>query len=114
MDLSNLEAVLILGWGSVEKVRRRVEKVQHKVHAKVHEKVHEEPKFECSFCKKRVKTKETLEAHERYHTGEKPFKCEHCGNGYVNNKALRQHMAGAHKIVGVNGGRAGWKTKQKD
>ena len=40
MDLSNLEAVLILGWGSVEKVRRRVEKVQHKVHAKVHEKVH--------------------------------------------------------------------------
>ena len=32
----------------------------------------------------------------------------------VNNKALRQHMAGAHKIVGVNGGRAGWKTKQKE
>ena len=31
---------MILGWGSVEKVRRRVEKVQHKVHAKVHEKVH--------------------------------------------------------------------------
>ena len=83
-------------------------------HKRVHEKVHEEPKFECSFCKKRVKTKETLEAHERYHTGEKPFKCEHCGNGYVNNKALRQHVAGAHKIVGVNGGRAGWKTKQKE
>ena len=29
-------------------------------HKKVHEKVHEEPKFECSFCKKRVKTKEAL------------------------------------------------------
>ena len=32
---------MILGWGSVEKVRRRVEKVQHKVHAKVHDNVHE-------------------------------------------------------------------------
>ena len=30
------------------------------------------------------------------------------------NKALHQHMAGAHKIVGVNGGRAGWTTKQKE
>ena len=36
---------MILGWGSVEKVRRRVEKVhakvQHKVHGKVHNNVHE-------------------------------------------------------------------------
>ena len=48
MDLSNLEAVLILGWGSVEKVRRRVEKVQHKVHNKVHEKVHEDQEARSS------------------------------------------------------------------
>ena len=54
MDLSNLEAVLILGWGSVEKVRRRVEKVQHKVHAKVpekvHEKVHEDHEIAAAAC----------------------------------------------------------------
>ena len=79
-----------------------------------HERVHAEPQFECRFCKKRLKTRENLESHERYHTGEKPFECEHCGNGYVDRKALRQHITGAHKIVGVNGGRAGWKTKQKE
>ena len=41
---------MILGWGSVEKVRRRVEKVQHKVHAKVHEKVHEDHEIAAAAC----------------------------------------------------------------
>ena len=75
-------------------------------HKKVHEAVHQEAKFKCSFCKNALKTQEALECHERYHTEEKPFKCVHCGNAYVSAKALRQHMAGAHKIVGLNGGKA--------
>ena len=74
---------------------------------------HYEAKFECKFCKKALKTQIALEAHERYHTGEKPFNCEHCGNGYVSMNALRQHLAGVHKIVGVNGRKVGWKNKQK-
>ena len=83
-------------------------------HKKIHDLVHADGKFECKFCKKTLKTKGALQAHERYHTGEKPFKCEHCGNGYVIASRLRQHLAGAHKIVGPKGGRAGWKNKQKE
>ena len=47
---------------------------------RTHEVKHYEAKFECKFCKKALKTQKALEAHERYHTGEKPFNCEHCGN----------------------------------
>ena len=78
-----------------------------------HELIHSEAQFECKFCKKILKTQETLEHHERYHTGEKPFKCVHCTNSYVSRKALRQHLAGAHSIIGVRGGKAGWKKTAK-
>ena len=86
------------------------------VEKRVHDSVHADAKFECKFCNKALKTQKALEVHERYHTGEKPFKCVHCGNAYVNNKALLQHKAGAHKITGVKGGLY-WckgKTKQKE
>ena len=81
---------------------------------KIHETVHEDPKFECKFCKKRLKCSEDLEAHERYHTGEKPFKCHICGNGYVKSNRLQQHLNGVHKITGPRGGKPGWRAKKKE
>ena len=78
-----------------------------------HQKTHEDGEFQCKYCPKKLKSEEYLIAHERYHTGEKPFKCSMCTNAFVNKDRLRQHMRGVHNIVGVKGGKPGWKRKNK-
>ena len=80
---------------------------------KQHELVHEDPKFACRFCQKKLKTLQNLEAHERGHTGEKPFKCPICGDGFVAKFSLLQHTKGVHKIAGPKGGKTGWNNTRK-
>ena len=69
---------------------------------KRHISVHMEPQFQCSYCGKKLKAKEQWESHERQHTGERPFKCQICGNGFTANFLLYQHVRGVHKIAGPN------------
>ena len=80
---------------------------------KIHERVHEDSKFQCNFCGKKMKSPDALEEHERYHTGEKPFKCPACDSAFVSNKRLGQHTRGVHKIIGPLGGKVGWNRKNK-
>ena len=47
-----------------------------------------------------LKKKESLAAHERGHTGERPHECAVCGNGFKSVGALGQHKRLVHKIVG--------------
>ena len=67
---------------------------------KAHMTKHFEPKFQCSFCEKKLKTQKTLEVHEREHTGEKPFKCDVCGKDFKSASVVLVHKQGVHKIFG--------------
>ena len=67
---------------------------------KAHMRRHLDPEFKCSYCGKMLKTKKSLEAHEREHTGEKPFKCDICGNGFKSDGVLLNHKQGVHKVFG--------------
>ena len=60
---------------------------------------HFEPTFKCSHCDKMLKTQKSLEAHEREHTGERPFACNVCGKGFKSSAVLRTHTKHVHKIV---------------
>uniref|UniRef100_A0A673L044 C2H2-type domain-containing protein n=1 Tax=Sinocyclocheilus rhinocerous TaxID=307959 RepID=A0A673L044_9TELE len=46
----------------------------------------------CPVCGKALRDPHTLRAHERLHTGDRPYKCEQCGKGYTMATKLRRHM----------------------
>ncbi|XP_066511301.1 zinc finger protein 408-like isoform X2 [Hoplias malabaricus] len=48
--------------------------------------------FLCPMCGKSLRDPHTLRAHERLHTGDRPYKCELCGKGYTMATKLRRHM----------------------
>ena len=63
----------------------------------IHLRVHEEPNFICRFCAKAVKSKQSLQAHERSHTGENPFKCDICSYVCKSSSVLRKHIVLQHE-----------------
>ena len=82
-------------------------------HVRRHERIHSDSQFQCSFCPKKLYDQETLTAHERQHTGEKPFKCTICSAAFASQKGLLAHTRGVHKIAGPRGGQTGWKNYKK-
>ncbi|XP_048886033.1 zinc finger and SCAN domain-containing protein 12-like isoform X1 [Brienomyrus brachyistius] len=46
----------------------------------------------CPVCGKALRDPHTLRAHERLHTGERPYKCDVCGKGYTLATKLRRHQ----------------------
>ena len=59
---------------------------------RLHKRVHAEPEFVCKYCGKAVKSKQTLQTHERSHTGETPFKCKFCNYQSKCSSVLRKHF----------------------
>ncbi|XP_051885282.1 zinc finger protein 408 [Pristis pectinata] len=46
----------------------------------------------CTICGKTLRDPHTFRAHERLHTGERPFKCDQCGKAYTLATKLRRHQ----------------------
>ncbi|KAM9302115.1 zinc finger protein 408 [Gastrophryne carolinensis] len=46
----------------------------------------------CTVCGKALKDPHTLRAHERLHTGDRPFLCQFCGKSYPVATKLRRHL----------------------
>ena len=70
-----------------------------KTDMKIHMRVHEEAKFKCAICGKMLKSKSSLNIHEREHAGIKPFSCQVCGKSFPSNHSLKQHKRGVHRMV---------------
>ena len=80
---------------------------------KTHMATHDDPQYQCGYCKKLLKSKISLAAHERAHTGAKPFECDVCGKGFKSSGVLLVHKQGVHNIFGPKHGQKQRRTQQR-
>ena len=53
----------------------------------------------CDDCGKKLPSKSKLIMHQRTHTGEKPFKCEHCECYFSRKSNIKRHINAVHYCI---------------
>lgn len=56
-------------------------------------------RFICSYCGKAFTSRPNRERHVRYHTGEKPYKCDLCSASFIRGDDLKYHRTTKHADV---------------
>lgn len=59
---------------------------------------HMKKPFECEFCGKKLAYKTTFLEHYLTHTGERPFRCSVCGQGFIRERAMEIHES-SHGVL---------------
>ncbi|XP_076032677.1 uncharacterized protein LOC143020300 [Oratosquilla oratoria] len=60
---------------------------------------HVKKEYPCSRCDRVLGSRQSLERHERWHTGEKPYQCNVCNYSTSYEEHVHRHMINVHLIV---------------
>ncbi|XP_031639635.1 transcriptional repressor CTCF-like [Contarinia nasturtii] len=70
----------------------------NKLAMKEHEKHCNRRNYQCYLCKYTTVKRTDFMAHMSTHTGNRPFKCQHCKADFTTNSHLKRHKKNVHKL----------------
>lgn len=79
---------------TMENIQKRGRPKLEEISSLIKEGVQSKSPIRCRFCKRAFPREKSLQAHQRIHTGERPYRCTHpgCHKSFVQSGQLRTHQ----------------------